>query len=54
MSQVSLLVNFIMGLVESLVYSVGVSFIICILRYLGLKLQIINLYKISVYLDEKS
>ena len=53
MSQVSLLVNFIMGLIESFAYSVVFSFIITILRYLGLKLQIINLYKISVYLDKK-
>ena len=37
-SQISLFINYIMGIVESLVYSVGVSLIICILRYLGLKL----------------
>ena len=52
-SQISLLVNYIMGIVESMAYSVGVSLIICILRYLGLKLRRINLYRTSVYLDEK-
>ena len=52
-SQISLLVNYIMGIVESLAYSVGVSLIICILRFLGLKLRSINLYRTSVYLDEK-
>ena len=52
-SQASLIINYIMGLVESLAYSVGASLLISILRYLGLKLKIINLYKTSVYLDEK-
>ena len=52
-SQTSLIINYITGLVESLIYSLGVSLIISILRYLGLKLKVINLYKTSVYLDEK-
>ena len=53
MSQISLIINFIMGLIESFAYSIGISLIISILRYLGLKLKIINLYKTSVYLCEK-
>ena len=52
-SQSSLIVNYIMGLIESLAYSVGVSLIICILRYSGIKLKIINIYRTSVYLNEK-
>ena len=52
-SQKSLIVNYIMGFIESLAYSVGVSLIICILRFLGLKLKSINIYRTSVYLDEK-
>ena len=52
-SQVSLIINFIIGLVESLAYSVGVSLIITFLRYLGLKLKTITLYRTSVYLFEK-
>ena len=52
-SQTSLIINYIIGIVESLAYSVGVSLIISILRYLGLKLKIINIYKTSVYLNEK-
>ena len=50
-SQISLLINYIIGIIESLAYSFGVSIIICILRYLGLKLKIIYLYRTSVYLD---
>ena len=51
-SQISLLINYIMGIIESLVYSLGVSFIICILRYLGLKLKMKALYRTSVYLNQ--
>ena len=52
-SQNSLIINYIVGSVESLAYSVGVSLIISILRYLGLKLRKIYLYKTSNYLDKK-
>ena len=50
-SQVSLIENYAMGFIESLVYSVGVSLIICILRYIGLRLRLIHIYRTSVYLD---
>ena len=51
-SQSSLTVNYIIGLIESLAYSVGVSLIICILRFIGLKKRLIHIYRTSVYLDE--
>ena len=51
-SQNSFLINHLIGLVQSLAYSVGISFIISILRFIGLKLKLIYLYRISVYLDE--
>ena len=50
-SQRSLIINYLMGLIESVSYSIGVPLIICILRYLGLKNKIIYLYRTSVYLD---
>ena len=51
-SQGSLIINYLMSLIESSAYSVGVPFIISILRYLGLKRKIIYIYKSSVYLDK--
>ena len=51
-SQASLIINYLMGYIESLAYSVGVPLIICILRYLGLKRKLIYIYRTSVYLDE--
>ena len=52
-SQGSLIINYLIGFIESLAYSIGVSLIVCILRYLGLKKKLIFLYRTSVYLDEK-
>ena len=43
-SQGSLIINYLMSLIESSAYSVGVPFIISILRYLGLKRKIIYIY----------
>ena len=52
-SQNSFLINHLIGLTQSLAYSVGISFIISVLRFIGLKLKIIYLYRTSVYLYEK-
>ena len=52
-SQKSLSMNYLTGLIESLVYSVGISFLICLLRFIGLKCKSIYIYRTSVYLDEK-
>ena len=51
-SQNSLIINYLMSLIESLIYSVGMSLIICILRFIGLKGKYIYLYRTSVYLDQ--
>ena len=53
MSQKSLLKNCLMGMVESLCYSVGVSLIICCLRYIGLKFKNKYIYRTSTYLAHK-
>ena len=52
-SQNSILLNYLTGLIESLTYSVGVSLIISTLRLMGLKLQLKQLYRTSVFLENK-
>ena len=52
-SQKSLLENCLMGMLESLCYSVGVSFIICFLRYFSLKFRNKYIYLTSTYLDHQ-
>ena len=51
-SQISLLINYIIGLIESLIFCILYSFIICILRFIGLKYKLKLVYRISVYLFE--
>ena len=52
-SQGSLLINYLMSLIESLSYSVGISLLICILRFLGLKYKLKYIYRTSVFIDDK-
>jgi len=52
-SQTSLMLNFIMSIVESLITSICISFIITSLRKLGLKCKIKYLYRTSIFLDQK-
>ena len=52
-SQKSLLINYVLGIVESFAYSVGIPIIICILRYISIKYKLKNIYRTSVYLDTK-
>ena len=52
-SQNSLLINYLLGIIESLVYSVSISLIICVLRFIGLKCKLKYFYRTSVFLDEK-
>ena len=52
-SQISLFVNYIIGISESLIFSFSISLIICILRFSGLKYKIKNIYRTSVYLNNK-
>ena len=52
-SQISLFINYIIGTSESLILSFGISLIICVLRFLGLKCKIKNLYRTSVYINNK-
>ena len=52
-SQISLFINYIIGISESLILSFGISLIICIFRFSGLKYKIKNIYRTSVYLNNK-
>ena len=52
-SQTSLLMNYLMSFIESLVYSVGISLMICIFRLVGIKFQKIYMYRTSVFMNEK-
>ena len=52
-SQISLFINYIIGTSESLILSFGISLIICVLRYCGLKCKIKNLYRTAIYINNK-
>ena len=52
-SQVSIMINFIYGILESLGISFGISLVITFLRYLSLKYKFIQLYRTSQYLNNK-
>ena len=52
-TQVSLIENYSIGFIESLIYSLAISFLICTLRHLGLKFKIKYFYRTSVCLDNK-
>ena len=51
-SQLSLLSNYFLGVVESLIKSFGVSLIVCIIRFISLKFKSKRLYRTSIYLDK--
>ena len=50
-SQISLLNNYLIGELQSLVKSVFISIIICLIRFFGLKYKLNQIYRTSVYLD---
>ena len=50
-SQISLLFNYLYGIIESLLYSFEISLVVCIMRFFSLKCQIKQLYRTSVYLN---
>ena len=52
-SQISLLINYIMGLIESLLTNIFFAIIISLFRFIGLKCKNIYFYRSSVYLDQK-
>ena len=52
-SQISLLTNYFLGVVESLLTTFGVSIVSCILRYFGLKYKLKSFYRTSVFLFNK-
>ena len=52
-SQNSLLMNYLMSIIESLAYSIGISLIICTLRKVGLKYKMVQIYRTSIFIDNK-
>ena len=52
-SQTSLLMNYLMSVIESMAYSVGISLMICIFRLIGIKFKKIYMYRTSVFMNEK-
>ena len=52
-SQNSLLINYAMGIVESLITSVCITLAICTFRLIGLKYKNKDFYRTSVFLDQK-
>ena len=52
-SQISIMINYIYGILESLSISFGISLIITIMRYLSIKNNWKAIYRTSQYLDNK-
>ena len=52
-SQVSIMINYIYGVLESLAISFCISLVITLMRYLSLKNKWINIYRTSQYLYNK-
>ena len=52
-SQISIMINYIYGVLESLAISFGISLLITILRYLSIKNKWINIYRTSQYIYNK-
>ena len=52
-SQISLLINYLLGIIESLIFSLSISIIICILRICSIKYKLKAIYRTSVYLNQK-
>ena len=52
-SQISLLKNYFLGIAESMIISGSITFLIAFLRYISLKCKSKNIYRTSVYLNEK-
>ena len=51
-SQISLLINYFLSVVEYLIKSFSVSLIACIIRFISLKIKSRRLYRTSIYLDK--
>ena len=52
-SQVSIMINYIYGVLESLVISFGITILITILRYISIKKKYVQIYRTSQYLYNK-
>ena len=52
-SQISIMINYIYGVLESLGISIGITLVIAILRYLSIKNKWINIYRTSQYIYNK-
>ena len=52
-SQVSIMINYIYGVLESLAISFGITILITILRYISIKYRYVQIYRTSQYLYNK-
>ena len=52
-SQISLLINYLIGIIESIIFSLSISIIICILRVCSIKYKLKAIYRTSVFLNNK-
>ena len=52
-SQISILINYIYGVLESLAISFGITLLVTILRYLSIKYKWISIYRTSQYIYNK-
>ena len=52
-SQNSLIINYIMGILESILTSIGIALVVSLLRIAGLKTKNKYLYRTSIFLDQK-
>ena len=52
-TQKKVILNYILGIIESLSFSLGISIIIAFLRFISIKMKNKTLYNTSKYLFEK-
>ena len=52
-TKISIIINYIYGILESMAFSFGLAVIITIMRYLSLKYKCISIYRSSQYLNDK-
>ena len=51
-SQISLLSNYFLGIAESMLKTLVITFVVCILRFVALKIKSKRIYRTSVYLND--
>lgn len=52
-TNLSILINYIFGILESMAFTFGLTVIITIMRFLSIKYKCITIYRSSQYLNDK-